>query len=159
MVPMIYLNKLKNIRYDFEFVESGDTIDSDTDSRYPGAADIAQWIVNTYKAMDATEDKYWMPTITKVVRSSKQGGSAVIELPGRPRTFDVVDPLVDREPLAEDIMKGKPYVRSYINFVRKVRFPLSDIRWSQSNDRVEIETKKKQLASMRTNLRLVVVKK
>lgn len=159
MVPLIYLNTLANLRYDFEFMESGETIDSDTDKRYPGAGDIAQWVINDYKWMDPTEDKYWMPEVTKVVRASKQGGTAVINLPGRPRVFDVVDPLISEEPPIEDILRGKPYVRNYINFVRKVRIQLSDIRWSKSDNRTEIETKKKQLASMRTNLRLVVVKK
>lgn len=160
MVPMIYMNTLNNLHYDFEFMESGETIDTDTDKRYPGAGDIAQWVINDYKWMDPTEDKYWMPSVTKVVRASKKdGGTAVINLPGRPRVFDVVDPLIDEEPPVEDILRGKPYVRNYINFVRKVRFQLSDIRWTKDDNRSEIETKKKQLASMKTNLRLVLVKK
>ena len=160
MVPLIFLNELKNLHYDFEFIESGEPIESDTDPRYPGAADVAQWVVNEYKWMDPTEDKYWMPSVTKVVRSSKaKGGMAVIEFPGRPRVSDVIDPLINRAPPMEDILKGKPYIRNYINFVRKVRFQLSDIRWTKSDDRVEIELKKKQLASMKTNVRLVLVKK
>ena len=159
MVPMIYLNTLGNLHYDFEFIESGETIDTDTDKRHPGAGDLAQWLINDYKWLDPTEDKYWMPTVTKVVRAKKTGGTAVIELPGRPRVHDVIDPLIDEEPPIEDILRGKPYVRNYISFVRKVRFQLSDIQWTKSNDRVEIETKKKQLASMKTNLRLVLVKK
>lgn len=159
MVPLIFLNEVSKLHYDFEFIESGEPIESDTDPRYPGAADVAQWVVNQYKWMDPTEDKYWMPSITKVVRSSKKGGPAVIEFPGRPRVSDVIDPLINKAPPVEDILKGKPYIRNYINFVRKVRFQLSDIRWTKSENRADIELKKKQLASMRTNLRLVLVKK
>ena len=159
MTPMIYINKLKYLHYDFEFREDGEQIESADDPRYPGAADIAQWLVNSYKWMDPTEDKYWMPELTKVVRVSKgSSDNAVIQLPGRPRVADVVDPLTNKEPPIEDILRGKPYVRNYINFVRKLRLQLKDIRWSKTDNREEIEKRKKQLASMRTNLRLALVK-
>jgi len=127
--------------------------------RWPGAGDIAQWCVNQYKWMEASPDQYWMPEITKVVTASKPNEYAVISLPGRPRIDDVIDPLTAKEPTADDLLRGKPYVKAYINFVRKMRISLSSVRWTKNNDAAEIEKKKQMLASMKTNIRLVVVKK
>ena len=156
----IYLGLLKDLVYDFDFDRSHNTITNPDDPRkWPTAADIAQWCVNEYKWLDPTPDQYWMEKVQKLVRADRQEGSKLITLPGRPRLGDVVDPLITEEPPIEEIMRGKPMVKGYINFIRKMRIRLDSIRWTKS-DRVEdIERAKRTLTYMKTNLRLVIVKK
>jgi len=154
-VPVIYLNMLGLLAYGFD--KPDDAIEVNTDARWPGSADIAQWCVNQYKWMDPTPDQYWMTEVQKVVRNATKS-DAIITLPGRPRVFDVVDPILTEEPPIEDILRGKPFVRSYVNFVRRMRVEFSSIRWDKSGDPVKIDKAKYRLASMKTNLRLVVVK-
>lgn len=157
----IYLNTLGELDYDFDFDRSDKQITSDADvRRWPSAADIAQWCINEYKWMDPTPDQYWMENIQKVVRASRASGTAIVNLPGRPRIADVVDPLITKEPSIEDLARGKLMIKSYINFIRKMRIDLNSIRWVKgSNLQKDIEKAKQTLAAMKTNLRLVVVKK
>ncbi len=159
--PMIYLNTLNELVYDFDFDRSEEPITNEADPRrWPSAADIAQWCINEYKWMDPTADQYWMEKIQKIVRASRTEGTVSLSLPGRPRIADVVDPLISEEPLVEDIIRGKPMIKSYVNFIRKMRIDLNSIRWVKDSDKLEdIEKAKQTLAAMKTNLRLVVVKK
>jgi len=160
MDPVIYIGMLKNISYDFDFDRNGADIMSESDIQFPGPGDIAQWSVNICKGIDATPDQYWMPRIQKVVRGARTSGSALITLAGRPREADVVDPLISEAPSAKDLARGKLFIKPYTNYIRKIRISLSSIEWSKDDkSRLTIEKKKKQLSSMKTKLRLVVVKK
>jgi len=109
--------------------------------------------------MDPTQDQYWMPAVKKIVQAKKNTTEkATVVLPGRPRAGDVVDAIISEAPSEQDIARGKPFIKAYTNFIRKLRIELSSIRWDKSGDRAIIETKKRQLSSMKTKLRLVVVK-
>ena len=158
--PFIYLGLLKDLIYDFDFDRSDTSItDPDDPRKWPTAADIAQWCVNEYKWMDPTPDQYWMQNIQKLSRADRTTGSKVINLPGRPRIGDVVDPLISEPPAVEDIVRGKPMIKNYINFVRRLRIRLDSIQWAKSGKPEDIETAKRTLIAMKTKLRLAVLKK
>ena len=155
--PVIYLGKLKDLVYDFAFDDRDTPVTNPNE--WPTAADIAQWCVNQYKWLDATPDQYWMERIKKVVPDSRTAGTKLIELPGRPRVGDVIEPLIEESPSEDDIIRGKPFIKSYTKFIRKFRIKISSIKWVKNSDKLEdVEKAKRTLASMKTNVRLVLVK-
>ena len=122
----------------------------------PSPQDIAQWHINTYKWMSEGYDQWWMP---KVMKKTEDGRNITLE--GRKRVPDVIDPLVSETPNLEEVLNGKPFVNSYVNFLRKVRIQLDCFKWVKGVgiEDPSIEIKKQTLQYMRTNVRLVVIKK
>ena len=57
-----------------------------------------------------------------------------------------------------EVVRGKPYVISYVNFLRKVRIDMNTVRWADSCDPADVERARQTLSFMKTNVRLVMVK-
>lgn len=159
---IVYLNTVEKLTFAFDMREDGaeDELESAEDAFGPKAKDIAQWSVNYYKEFSSEADQWWMPTITKRLAS---GGSVdqpqIITVPGRPRRATVVDALTTSQFSAENALRGKPVANVHNEFLRKVSFNLSSFLWVKNGSLAEIERVKKQLPAMKTNVRLVVVKK
>jgi hypothetical protein len=146
-LPPVYLNVLSALAYDFD-------IDEDD----PAMLDIAQYIANQYKELDPTLDKYWMPRIRKLTTSAR-GVTTVSYIPGRPRMSDVIEPIIDVDaPINQaDTLRGKPAVKMYTNFIRKIRFSMDTILWSESGKKEDIDQAKINYQYMTQDLHLVLV--
>lgn len=158
--PVIYVGQLKNIRFAFDLREdeSEDGVTSSVSSEInPG--DVAQQHVNTINWLSKEYDQWWMSKIEK--KSTTGGSEGTITVEGRKRTTDIVDPLVTSAPNTSDVLLGKPFVNTYVNFLRKMRIDLACFRWIKGDDHTqeEIEKKKQTLALMKTNVRLVLIKR
>lgn len=163
--PLIYINTVGNIQYAFDLREDGSpdgATESDTldrDSQDPLPADVAQWHANTFKWLSEGEDQWWMPSVRK--KTNSEGAEVSITLEGRKRVADVIDPLVSTAPPMDEVLNGKPFVNSYVNFVRKMRIKLDCFAWVKGDNVnvADIDIKKQTLVNMKTNVRLVVIKK
>jgi hypothetical protein len=160
--PIIYINTLGNLQVSFDLTEDNppatESTGMDDVVEDPSPEDIAQWHANTYKWLSEGYDQWWM---SKVRKKSPDSTNKNITLEGRKRIPDVVDPLVTETPDIESVVNGKPFVNTYVNFLRKVRIRLSCFQWVKGagEDAEIIEIKKQTLTNMKTNVRLVVIKK
>lgn len=123
-------------------------------------------------------DQYWMPEIKKKVVGT-DGVSKYITVSGRPRiNSGYQEPCIDSSDIDPgSVMSGRPVVNNYIDFIRRFRIRMykmingqkvDTIRWLKSNTTLypeyttmedKIEAHKSILPLMKTNLRLVLVKK
>jgi len=157
---VVYLNTVKNLRYVFDLREDdpAEEILSADDPWGPRAKDIAQWSVNYYKKYSSSPDQWWMNKITKVV-NVEGVKNPIVTIEGRRRVATVVDTLISEEMTVRDVLRGRPAANVHHNFLRKVSFDMSSFLWSKGGTEADVERAKKILATMKSNLRLVVVKK
>lgn len=166
-IPPIFLNTLDKIQIGFDIMENDQSIMSASDTyRFAGSQDIAQWSVNYYKTLSSDKDQFWMPIIQKEVPSTRDPSRVeILSLPGRPRAADVVDPIITESPSVNDIIRGKPFVRSFINYIRKVYIRIQDangnelLAWTKATDYETIEKRRRQIQYVKTNVQLVLVKR
>ena len=162
LFPLIYINTLGNVQLSFDLTEDNvpatETTGMTDVVEDPSPQDIAQWHANTYKWMSEGYDQWWM---SKVRKKTPDSTNKNITLEGRKRISDVVDPLVTETPDITSVLNGKPFVNTYVNFLRKVRIRLDCFQWVKGvgENAEEIEIKKQTLTNMKTNVRLVVIKK
>lgn len=127
----------------------------------------------------ANRDQYWMSEIYKKVSGADEDGTAkYIAVPGRLReSSGYQEVLLDADNLDRNqVLAGHPPVADYINFLRKVSIRICEkdekdpskvnwlIKWIKDlptplseRDKARIEEKRRTLALMKTNLRLVVI--
>jgi hypothetical protein len=155
ITPLIYLNQVRYLGYKFDLQEDGSTDSTAaSDDAVVTAADVAQWSVNEYKTFDSTADQYWMSKVRKITSDN-----TILTVSGRSRVTTVVDPLTTSAPSTNDLLRGKPMVNSYINFIRKMSFDMRTWQWVKgTTTAAELEAAKATLPCMVTNVRLVVVK-
>lgn len=134
--------------------------------------------LGSHRSLAENRDQYWMPSLSKQI-INKDGVKEIITVPGRPRVSSgYQEPLLDPEnPDEAAILSGKPGTADYINFIRRFSIKLCEphptdvtkviwkIKWIKGLDNPETEAEKQQieekrrtLALMKTNLRLVIVK-
>ena len=136
----------------------------------------------THHSLAENRDQYWMENVVKRIEKTDQDGKqniSFITLPGRPRVSSgYQEPLIDPDnPDESSVISGKPVVADYINFIRQFSIRLCDIdpedkskiiwyiKWIKDLDgsdtvenRRRLEEKRRTLALMKTNLRLVIIK-
>ena len=162
--PIIYLNTLDSLRYSFDLVDDGNP--NGAQSSYDAkvyAKDVAQASLNCIKGLEDSGDQIWQESIRKTISNPASGTSnytQVISIKGRERVnsgkMEVVE---DVSNLNEaEVVRGKPYVISYVNFLRKVRIDMNTVRWADSCDPADVERARQTLPFMKTNVRLVMVK-
>ena len=162
--PIIYLNTLDSLRYSFDLTDDGNPNGAQTsyDTKVY-AKDVAQASLNCIKGLEDSGDQIWQESIRKTISNPASGTSnytQVISIKGRERAstgkMEVVE---DVNNLNEaEVVRGKPYVISYVNFLRKVRIDMKTVKWADSNNPADVERARQTLPFMKTNVRLVMVK-
>ena len=162
--PIIYLNTLDSLKYSFDLTDDGNPegSQSSNDARVY-AKDVAQASLNTIKGFESDRDQIWQESIRKTISNPASGTSnftQTISIKGRDRINSGKAEVVgDVSNLNEsEVLRGKPYVISYVNFLRKVRIDMSTVRWADSKDPADVERARQTLPFMKTNVRLAVVK-
>lgn len=141
MTAAIYLGKISELEFDFV-------------STIPNSK-VAQFAVNSYNQFDSKKNKLWMREIEDINYSTNE----VSVIKGRERVSDVVELIYEKQiPDPEEAFRGKPILRNYENFIRRIRFNLSSIRWVRDPEapQSDIIQAQKRFAAMKTNIRLVV---
>ena len=162
--PIIYLNTLDSLKYSFDLTDDGNP--NGSQSSYDTkvyAKDVAQASLNCIKGMEDSKDQIWQESIRKTIPNPDSGASnytQVISIKGRERiSSGKMEVVEDVSSLNQaEVLRGKPYVISYVNFLRKVRIAMSTVRWADSSDPADVERARQTLPFMKTNVRLVVVK-
>lgn len=141
MTAAVYLGKISELEFDFV-------------STIPNSK-VAQFAVNSYNQFDSKKNKLWMREIEDVDYNTNE----VSVIKGRERVSDVVELIYEKQiPDPEEAFRGKPILRNYENFVRRIRFNLSSIRWVRDPEasQSEIIQAQKRFAAMKTNIRLAI---
>ena len=162
--PIIYLNTLDSLRYSFDLSDDGNPngAQSSLDAKVY-AKDVAQASLNCIKGLEDSGDQIWQESIRKTISNPASGTSnytQIISIKGRERAdsgkMEVVE---DVSSLNEaEVIRGKPYAISYINFLRKVRIDMKTVKWADSDDPADVERARQILPFMKTNVRLAMVK-
>ncbi len=162
--PVIYLNTLDSLKYSFDLTDDGnpDGAQSSQDTKVY-AKDVAQASLNCIKGIEDSKDQIWQESVRKTITNPDSGTSnytQVISIKGRERASSgKMEMVEDANSLNEaEVLRGKPYVISYVNFLRKVRIAMNTVRWADSSDPADVERARQTLPFMKTNVRLVVVK-
>lgn len=161
---MIYLNTMDSLRYTFDLTDDGNP--NGSQSSYDTnvyAEDVAQASLNCIKGYEDNNDQIWQESIRKTVvspNSSTSNYSQVIAIKGRDRIgSNKIEVVGDVNNMNEtEVLRGKPYMISYVNFLRKVRIDMNSVKWADSSNPADVERARQTLPFMKTNVRLVLVK-
>lgn len=187
IVPIIYLGKANSVQFTFDLTDDGipHGVISPNDTQLY-AADVAQWCANYYKGWLAEDpigytgdnnkdrDQYWMEKVYKKINGKW------CQFDGRKRIASgYQEPVADPDNFDEiAAISGHPVVNTYVDFLRKVSIrmydpysdgtgkwlipfvnPRMDLPWKDMTYDQNVEIQRKVLPLMKTNLRLVLVKK
>lgn len=187
IIPIIYLGKANNVQFTFDLTDDGipHGVISPNDTQLY-AADVAQWCANYYKGWLAEDpigytgdnskdrDQYWMEKVYKKINGKW------CQFDGRKRVpSGYQEPVADPDNFDEiAAISGHPVVNTYVDFLRKVSIrmydpysdgtgkwlvpfvnPKMDLPWKDMTYDQNVEIQRKVLPLMKTNLRLVLVKK
>lgn len=187
IIPIIYLGKANNVQFTFDLTDDGipHGVISPNDTQLY-AADVAQWCANYYKGWLAEDpigytgdnskdrDQYWMEKVYKKINGRW------CQFDGRKRVpSGYQEPVADPDNFDEiAAISGHPVVNTYVDFLRKVSIrmydpysdgtskwlvpfvnPKMDLPWKDMTYDQNVEIQRKVLPLMKTNLRLVLVKK